>query len=247
MRVVRKLTLTAMLALAATAIAAPLGFAQTEPLIHNQIPQIIVQNEIPGSQDQNCPAVMPTPATNPAPTGTLNGCQSHAAGSSVELVAHLTAGGTEVIISNCDVEVDIRVDAAGEGYFVHQELKPPTDGGMGTCTRRPCMTNPPINESKAWSFYLRESEPAPRERMTVLFCLEDLTGANDSHCEVTTPVTEPNQHLYRVTYHDVAGHGSSFPRCELGSVTQPAALDLETLLAPFTEGGVEQALEIRHQ
>ena len=38
MRIARTLTLLAMLALAATALAAPSAFAQSEPELHNQAP-----------------------------------------------------------------------------------------------------------------------------------------------------------------------------------------------------------------
>ena len=61
MRTARKLTLLAMLAIAATALTAPTTFAQVEPELHNQTPRIIVQQEVHAATDVACPTVTPTP------------------------------------------------------------------------------------------------------------------------------------------------------------------------------------------
>jgi hypothetical protein len=244
MCIARKLTLLAMLAIAATALAAPSAFAQVEPLAHNQTPLLIVQQEVHGAVDANCPLVTPSPPPVPGPLVTAGGCRSHASAPNVELFAHLSAGGTEVLISTCDVEFDIRIDAAGEGYLSHQEF---TQGTAGVCTRRPCgQTAPPTSEGRAYSFFLRETEPAPTERGTVLFCTEAIDGTGASHCEITVPVTEPTPHAYRFTAADASGHGAIFPHCELGSAASPDLFNTEAALGTTGEAQAEQELEIRH-
>jgi hypothetical protein len=247
MRIARKLTLRAMLALAATALAAPSAFAQTEPLVHNQNPQIIVQGEVHGNTDTTCTQVLPSPAPNPSPPSASGGCVTHASATSVQLWAHLSAGGTEVLIGNCNVEFDLRTDAAGEGYVTHQEFTAPTQGGGGSCSRRACgQVTPPTSEGRAWSFYMRESEPAPTERLTVLFCTEPIGGGAASHCEVTVPISEPTAHNYEFVVNDASGHGTIFPHCELAS-GQGATFRSEAVLGVTGEGATEQRLEVRHQ
>jgi hypothetical protein len=247
MRIARKLTLLAMLALAATALAAPSAFAQTEPLVHNQNPQIIVQGEVHGNTDANCSAVLPSPAPNPAPPSASGGCVTHASATSVQLGAHLSAGGTEVLVSNCDFEFDMRIDSAGEGYITHQEFTAPTAGGGGQCARRACgQITPPTSEGRAWSFYMRESEPAPTERLTFMFCTEPIAGGAASHCELTIPISEPSAHNYEFVVNDASGHGTIFPHCEFAS-TQQATFRTEAVLGVTAEGSNEQRLEVRHQ
>jgi hypothetical protein len=245
MRIARKLTLLAMLAIAATALAAPSAFAQTEPLAHNQTPLLIVQQEVHGAVDANCPLVTPSPPPNPGPLVTAGGCRTHASAPNVQLFAHLSAGGTEVLVSTCNVEFDIRIDAAGEGYLSHQEF---TQGTAGTCTQKVCgQVTPPTSEGRAYSFFMRETEPAPTERATALFCTEPLDGSSPpAHCEVTVPVTEPTPHAYRFTAADVSGHGAIFPHCELGSAASPAQFNTEAVLGTTGEAQAEQELEIRH-
>jgi hypothetical protein len=248
MRIARKLTLLAMLALAAAALAAPSAFAQTEPLVHNQNPQIIVQAEVHGTTDTNCSEVAPSPAPVPSPLISAGGCITHASATSVQLWAHLSAGGTEVLVSNCDFEFDMRIDSAGEGYLTHQEFTAPTSGGGGSCTRRACgQVTPPTSEGRAWSFFMRESEPAPTERLTFLFCTEPIAGGAASHCEVTIPIEEPSAHAYRFVMTDVSGHGTFFPHCEFGSAASPAQFNTEAVLGTTNEGSPEQRLEVRHQ
>lgn len=208
MRFMRKSTLPVMLALTATGIAAPPVFAQTEPLAHNQAPRLIVQQEVHAGADVNCPVVTPTPAPNPGPLTTSGGCRLHVAGSNVSLSEHLTAGGTEVQTSNCTVELDVRLDAAGEGYATHQEFT----GDTSTCTKKPCgQTTPPTGEVRAFSLYLQEAEPAPTERLVILLCLENRNGSGGaSHCEITQSVSQPTRHRYQFAAVDASGHGAAF-------------------------------------
>lgn len=244
MRIARKLTLLAMLALAVTGLAAPSAFAQqTEPITHNQTPLLIANQEVHGGPDATCPAVTPSPPPANPPTTAAGGCRIHVSGSNIELYAHLSAGGPEVLVSTCDVEFDARLDAAGEGFITHQEF---TQGGQGTCTRRPCGQTAPGGEGRIWPIFLRETEPAPTERGTALFCTWGLSDMTNSHCEVVLPAAETTPHNYRFTAIDVVGHGATFPRCELGSVTTPAVLETEAALQTSGEGLAEQRVEIRH-
>jgi hypothetical protein len=239
MRVTRKFTLLALLALAATGLAAPISFAQTEPLAHNQAPRLIVQQEVHAGTDLNCPVVTPTPAPNPGPLSTSGGCRMHVAGANIAQSEHLTAGGTEVLVSNCTVEFHMRLDADGEGYASHQEFT----GDPATCTKKPCgQVTPPITEGRAFSVYLQETEPAPRERIVFLFCLENRDGSGAaSHCEATLTVSEPTRHRYQFVAVDASGHGAVFPHCEWNGT-----LDTEAALEASCEHQNEQSIEIRH-
>jgi hypothetical protein len=244
MRIARKLTLLAMLALAATALAAPSAFAQVEPELHNQTPRILVAQEVHANTDIACPAIAPTPPPAVSPVLTSGGCRQHYTAAAVVLTAHLSAGGTEVTVSTCDVEFDIRLDAAGEGWISHQEF---TQGAVGTCSRRSCgQVTPPTDEGRAYTVYLQEREVAgvgPREEAVALFCTQQLAeppGAA-SHCEVTVPFSQSSQHRYTFAANDVSGHGTAFPHCELtGTFTQEATLQTSG------EGNLEQNVEIRH-
>jgi hypothetical protein len=242
MRLARKLTLLAMLAIAATALAAPTAFAQTEPEGHNQTPRLIVQQEVHAANDVNCPNVTPSPPPLVSPTVTAGGCRQHYTAPNVPLTQHVAAG-TEVLVSTCDVEFEIRLDLAGEGWIVHQEF---TQGTVGTCTRRACgQLQPPTSEGRAYTVYLQETEVAgqgPRESAVVLFCTEFMDGTSPGHCEITVPLSQTATHRYQFTAVDLAGHpGNVFPRCELsGTFTQ------EATLGTTGEGQLEQNVEIRH-
>lgn len=239
MRATRKCTALAMLAFAAMGLATPAASAQTEPLTHNQTPRLIVQQEVHAGTDVACPVVQPTPAPSPGPLTTSGGCRLHVAGSNATLTEHISAGGMEVVVSNCTVEFDTRLDAAGEGYIAHQEFT----GSTTTCTKKPCgQATPPSSEGRAFSVYLQEAEPAPTERIVILFCLENRDGSGAaSHCEVTLTVSQPTRHRYRFTAVDASGHGAVFPHCEWN-----ATLDTEAALQTTCEEQTEQAVEIRH-
>jgi hypothetical protein len=237
MRTARKLTLLAMAAIAATALAAPSALAQVEPLAHNPTPRIGVVQEVHAASDPLCPAVAPSPTPVPNPIITTGGCRLHVAALGATISSHLSAGGAEVLVATCDWEFNMRVDAAGEGYMSHQE---PT-GDFMTCTRKACGQPNPTSEGKAWSFFLRETEPAPRETVTILFCFEGLAGENPAHCEVTLPVSQPSLHRYRFTATDASGHGTAFPHCEVSGT-----FDVEAVLGNTLEAQAEQNVEIRH-
>lgn len=244
MRIARKLTLRAMLAIAATALTAPSALAQTEPLAHNQTPLLIAQQEISGANDMVCPAVTPSPVPTPGPLVTGGGCRVHFSsdGSEVGFRSHLSAGGVEAFVAACNMEFDMRIDAAGEGYLSHQEL---TNGTSSTCEIKPCgQVTPPTSEGRAWSFYLREREPAPRETLIMLFCFEPENGGAPSHCEVTLiweVFSVTTAHRYRFGGGDVSGHGAAFPHCEIFG-----QLNSETALETTGELQAEQRLEVRH-
>lgn len=241
MRIARKLTLLAMLALAATALAVPSAFAQeTEPELHNQAPRLNVVQEVHNAIDPACPAVTPSPPPNPSPLVTAGGCRLHFSAPDIVITAHLSAGGTEAVVSTCNYEFDVRLDSAGEGYIAHQEF---TQGAVGTCSQRACgQVTPPTSEGRAWSVHLRETEPAPREVITALFCTEPIAGGSPpAHCEVTVPMTQPTLHRYAFNAVDVSGHGTFFPHCELnGNFTS------EAVLGNTGEAQAEQNVEIRH-
>lgn len=238
MYLIHKSMLLAMLALAATALTASSALAQTEPLLHNQSPQMIAQVEVHGAPDTPCPAVVPTPPVAVSPTVTSGGCRMHFASSGlVSLSAHLTAGGLEVTIGTCNVEFDVRLDAAAEGWITHQEFT-----GDSSCTRQACgQTTPPTGEGRAYSFFMREVEPEPSELGTGLFCTEPIGQTNPTHCEVTLPASAPVRHQARLEAVDASGHGASFPRCEM-----TGTFDSEVALGTTGEGQLEQKVEVRH-
>jgi hypothetical protein len=239
MRIARKFGLFVTLLVAATALVVSSASGQAEPLAHNQTPQLIVQAEVHDEADFSCPAVTPFPPPNPGPTGTSGGCRMHVVGTNIQFSEHLSAGGLEVPLSICTVEFDVRIDAAGEGYLSHHELT----GDPAVCTKKACgQMTPPTAEGRAWSFFLQEAEPAPRERAVILFCLENRDGSGDaSHCEVTLPVSQPTAHRYQFAATDTSGHGGTFPDCELDGT-----FNTEAGLEASCEGQVEQSVEIRH-
>ena len=240
MRIARKLTLLAILALAATALAVPSAFGQeTEPELHNQAPRLIAAQEVHAAADAACPAVVPTPPVAVSPTVTSGGCRLHVASvGGVALSAHLSAGGTEVVVQVCSIEFDIRIDAAAEGWISHQEFT-----GGAECTKRACgQVTPPTSEGRAYSFHMAEVEPPARtENAVILLCTENLDGTQPAHCEVTFPISQPTTHRYRFASSDASGHGAFFPHCELS-----ATFDVEAALGMTGEAQTEQNVEIRH-
>jgi hypothetical protein len=238
MRIARKLALLAVPALAVTALAAPSAFAQVEPELHNQAPRLIAQQEVHNAADVNCPAVVPTPPVAVSPTTTSGGCRFHViSAGTMALSAHLTAGGTEVVASECDIEFDVRLDVAAEGWVHHTEfLNIP-----GVCTKRACGTIPP-NEGRAYSLHIQEVEPPARtEQFIFLLCTENLDGSQPAHCEITIPVTQASPHRYRLAAADVPGHGTTFPHCEFSGT-----LDAEAAGGTSGEAQLYQNVEIRH-
>lgn len=240
MRIARKLTLLAMLAIAATSLTMPSAFAQeTEPELHNQTPRLIAAQEIHSATDITCTPVFPAPPTAVSPLVTQDGCRLHVASSApVTQTIHLAAGGVETVVSNCTIEFDMRVDPVGEGWIAHHEFT----GPAGVCTRQPCGQTAPGGEGRAWSYHLSEVEPpTSTEHAVVLFCTEPIGDTAPSHCELTLPLTQPAPHRYRLAAPGTSGHGNFFPHCELtGTFNTEAAGPLSG------EGLVYQNVEIRH-
>ena len=247
MHIGRKLTLLVMLAIAAAAFAAPSAFAQTstEPESHNQTPRLIVQQEVHAANDVNCPLVGPSPPVAPPalpPLAATGGCRTHiVSNGGVPLTQH-DALGNEAVVSSCNVEIDLRIDVAGEGYLTHQEFT----GAAGVCVTKPCgQVTPPTTEGRIWSFFTFESEVAgstDRERATLLFCIEPLPSSPASHCEVTVPFTQPATHRYRFTATDAGCHAAA--GAAHSEVT--GTFDVEAVPGISGENLAEQNIEIRH-
>ncbi|HYJ00390.1 MAG TPA: hypothetical protein VEX36_12045 [Thermoleophilaceae bacterium] len=180
MRLVRKLTLLAILAIAATALMAPAASGQ-EPLIHDQVPGLQASGE-PGGNP--CPAVVQF-----AGGGTAGGCRLHITGTNVAFVSHMIGG--EVINASCNIEVVARLDSSVEGFFTHAEM---TDSLIGECHRQPCGYVEGQSEGRPWSFYAKEVA-AGVEALTALFCVQDDFGTQ-RHCEVDFRLVEPMNHRY---------------------------------------------------
>jgi hypothetical protein len=237
MQRIRTLTLLAMLAIAASALATPSAFAQNEPLPHNQTPRLIVNQEVHAAADTFCPLVTPSPAPVPGPTTTGGGCRIHVTGSDIEFWG-ATPGGAEPLYWQCDMEFVMRLDAAAEGYMSHLELTP---GSLGQCTLKPCR-NPalPASEDRAWSVSLRDAEASP-EAITFLICI--VYQDQPLHCEHTLPFVRTGQHRYAFNAPFVTSPhgGSSILPCRLRG-----AFSIETVSEVTGEAEAEQLPEIRH-
>lgn len=196
MRLVRKLTLLAILAIAATALMAPAASAQ-EPLLHDQTPGLQVGTE-PGNQP--CPAVVLLLGG-----GTSGGCLLHITGTNVAFIGHMVGG--EVVGSRCNIEVTARIDAAAEGFFTHAEM---TDPPMGECHRRPCGYVEGQFEGRPWAFSASEVA-AGVEALTVLFCVQDDMG-NQRHCELDFGLVQPVNHRYGLNVPAGGGSCHGVPR-----------------------------------
>jgi hypothetical protein len=234
MRPVRKSMLLALLVMAASALAAPAAFALPEPLAHDQTPRLLVAQEVHGAPDQACALVSPSPAPSPAPTVTSGGCRIHIAAADVEFWVNV--GGMQGRVWTCDIEADMRMDASGEGYLSHPELS--------QCTATACGQTVPTDEGRAWSFYIREAEPAPTERITFVICLQDPNhGIGPVHCEYSVEFTEPAPHRYRFSSTGSPQTGSG-PYCFPG--IGASFFEAEAVLGVTGEGQAEQLLEVRH-
>lgn len=234
MRTARKLTLLAALAVAATALAAPSALAQ---LTHNQTPRLIVQQETHTASDVSCPAVLPSPPPNPPPLTTSGGCRVHlASAGNITFVGH-TMGGMEVVDDICSLEANMRIDVDGEGYLTHQELT-----GAG-CDLRACeQLEPPTDEGRAWSFYMREMEPPQRTEVMVLrLCVSTLMLPGQIHYEFTLPLSQTSVHRYRIAASDTREHSPIINITEL-----TGNIDVEATLGTTGEDQAEQNVEIRH-
>jgi hypothetical protein len=225
MRLVRKLTLLAILAIAATALMAPAASAQ-EPLVHVQNPGLQAGLE-PGNQP--CPAVVQF-----AGGGTAGGCRLHITGTNIAFVSHMV-GGVEAINSTCNIEVTARVDASVEGFFTHAEM---TNAPAGDCLRRPCGFVPGGFEGRPWSFYGQEVA-AGLEALTVLFCFEDAPG-NQVHCEIDFRLVQPVDHRYGLNVPAGGAQCHGAPRELAGT------WGVESDLGMTGEGELEQQIEINH-
>ena len=243
MRLARKLTLLAVMAIAAMAVAAPSAFAQTEPLAHDQDTGGVIVNQEPAGTA--CPAVTPVaPPATPEVFAAAGGCRVHISGTAIVLTAHVF--GIESTDSTCNVEMDMRVDSGGEGWLSHLEF---TQGATGTCTRRACHqteagTPPPTGQSEGrpWGFYGDETGPGT-EVIRALFCVEPRGNPNGAltHCDITLPLTQTAVHRYRVIGTDTPCSGTAGFR---GEIT--GTLAVEAALGTTGEGQAEQNVEIAH-
>lgn len=224
MHLVRKLTLLAVVAMAATALMAPTAFAQ-EPLVHDQNPELQAGVE-PGNQP--CPAVVVGGGG-----ALMGGCILHIVGTNIQFIGH--AAGIEVLNSTCNIEMVARLDASVEGFLTHNEM---VDGVGGECHYRPCGVVMSGDEGRPWAFFASEVA-AGTESLTALLCLRDQAGT-EAHCEVDLGMTQPVNHRY--TFATPAGgatcHGA--PREVNGS------WGVEGQLGITGEGQFEQQVEINH-
>ena len=266
MRILRKLVLLAIMAIAATALAAPTAFGASasqhdgrslEPQLPHTAPELQVREE---TSNVLCPAVTPAAGTVPSPTLTSGGCKAHVRGNAIRLIAHLPDG-NEIQVSNCNVELELRIDSTGRGWITHQEL---VDVTMGSCTRHPCPQLPePAEpaEAKAWGFSLRErGTVVPRETATVLFCLSASSDEHgpQSHCEVEVPFTETEggvatNHRYHFDARrddpitaGVSCHHSPQTEVPRGEIFGEFNTEMVNSLAGPEGGVVEHRVEINH-
>jgi hypothetical protein len=224
MRLVRKLTLLAILAIAATALMAPAASGQ-EPLMHDQMPGLQAFSE-PGGNP--CPAVVQFAG------GTAGGCRLHITGTNVAFIGHMV-GGVEAVNARCTIEVTARVDASAEGFFTHAEM---TDSPMGVCNRQPCGFVEGQLEGRPWAFYAKEVA-AGVESLTALFCVQDPAGTQ-RHCELDFGLVEPANHRYGLNVPAAGGSCHGVLREMTGS------WGVEVDPGQTGEDEAEQQVEINH-
>lgn len=242
MRHARKLALLAILAITGSAVAAPSASAQSEPLAHNQTPQLIAGQEVHGAPDLACPLVTPSPPPMPGPTTTGGGCRFHVTGTDIVFYGPIAGGGMETVLHICGMEFDMRMDSAGEGYLSHMEITPNSQGGL--CTFKACRPNdPPTSENRAWSVFLREVEGPPNEAITFLMCIKEppFTGLQQLHCEFTLPFYTLSPHRYSFSASSTVGHNAAGWPCKISG-----SFFTEASLGVTGEGQAEQSPEIRH-
>jgi hypothetical protein len=143
MRIARKLTLLALTAVAAMALAVPQSFAQN-----------VEVEDISGG---HCPAVTPTAHS------VSGGCAVVAHSTSpILLMAHLNPT-FEVLASSCDYEFTGHVGGDGTGFITGQTLT------GDDCTTPPCNEGGAVSQA-LWPFGLRENAPAS-ETLDLTLCI----------------------------------------------------------------------------
>lgn len=207
MRTVRRLSLLAGAALAATVFAAATALGQIEEA-HETLE---VTDEV---TTDHCPAVNANPAVS-------SGCLLHATSEgSVELRKHVF--GIESHITNCNTETWGRVNEDAEGYIFHQLLT------GASCQRQPCKVS---GVSTPWPGHGDEAHNPTLDRGETgvssiegtevgefVFCVEPLGGGSDESCEIEGP----GNGILAVSHQGEGGHVTEIPghgiggfRCEI--------------------------------
>jgi hypothetical protein len=214
MRDIRKLVLLAVMALAATAIAAPAALAQSNPENHETLE---LRNKATGA---HCPAV-----TKPTAHTVAGGCFTHTK-SQGEWEFRKHVFGIESHFTSCEVEFYERLNEDGEGYMLHQSFSHPS------CVRRPCQEPSPETEPTPWPAHLDElHKPGVNgetgltspigghtEILTFNFCVEPIGGGTDETCEIDVAFNQtatPSQYEGGGAGSEMASHGISGFRCEI--------------------------------
>jgi hypothetical protein len=105
-----------------------------------------------------------------------------------------------VIVSNCQMHLDARIGADGEGYVTKAVLSPPAPPFGPGCTRTPCdeaATSPNPHAEFPWSIHINESAGALSTEIRV--CMRTVAsgeGGPSGRCTMHLPVTDQGDHNY---------------------------------------------------
>jgi hypothetical protein len=133
--------------------------------------------------------------------GTAGGCEIHVVGE-ISLVGHVF--GIEATASDCNVELEGRVDEDGEGYVTAAEFS----GDLAhNCTRTPC--------GLPWRLHIDEPSNGALTG-NAEFCARPSSGA-DNRCLAAAPLTDSGDHDYEFTFNDLGGVSHVGADCELTS------------------------------
>lgn len=166
--------------LGATVIAAMGLWAASAPAA------IVVERELPDPTTGNV-ACGPLSQAAHVVTG---GCHVAIDSPLTTLIAHTGTG--EVVVSNCAITGEARVDSSGSGWIVSQSMQ---STASGSCPRAPC--DEASHADIPWPLTIEDAGDTTTVEVT--FCVRLASGSEGSggsSCLVHLPISIPASHTY---------------------------------------------------